>query len=339
MNNSITETPEETCNIVQDLLPLYYDDVCSPSSRKLVENHLKDCKKCQDTYNDLKNDTLDSVIKKEADSVLLKHEKHEKNAAYKTGVIIAGLLLIPILITFIVGLSSSDGLNTFAVVTASMLLVAAMTVVPLMAPQNKLTKCIVSGVFALLLIFFFVDRMYSSNEFMLWSVPTIFGLSIILFPFVIRGIKLPASLSDKKALITMLWDTLWLFLTIIEVCGHSKDIAGMKEGCIVAFVFVLAAWLIFFNARYLKTNRLIKSGFIVLIISIWTAFADDVCNFLIFGIKKITIKSVNFSNWTSNVCVNANVYTIVLISGAIIAMILFIAGVRKSITQKNKNKS
>lgn len=62
-----------------------------------------------------------------------------------------------------------------------MLLVAAMTVVPLMAQQKKLTKCIICGVFALLLIFFFVDRMYSSNEFMLWSVPTIFGLSIVLF--------------------------------------------------------------------------------------------------------------------------------------------------------------
>lgn len=91
----------------------------------------------------------------------------------------------------------------------------------------------------------FVDRMYSSNEFMLWSVPTIFGLSIILFPFVIRGIELPPVLSDKKALITMLWDTLWLFLTIIEVCGHTNDVAGMKAGCIIAFVFVLAAWLIF----------------------------------------------------------------------------------------------
>lgn len=181
MNNPITQSTDETCNIVQDLLPLYYDDVCSPSSKRLVEKHLKTCEKCQNTYNELKNDSIDSMIKKEADSVLKQHEKKEKSAAYKTGVIIAGLLLIPILITFIVCLSNGDGLNTFAVVTASMLLVAVMTVVPLMAQQKKLTKCIICGVFALLLIFFFVDRMYSSNEFMLWSVPTIFGLSIVLF--------------------------------------------------------------------------------------------------------------------------------------------------------------
>ena len=145
MNNPITQSTDETCNIVQDLLPLYYDDVCSPSSKRLVEKHLKTCEKCQNTYNELKNDSIDSMIKKEADSVLKQHQKKEKSAAYKTGVIIAGLLLIPILITFIVCLSNGGGLNTFAVVTASMLLVAAMTVVPLMAQQKKLTKCIICG--------------------------------------------------------------------------------------------------------------------------------------------------------------------------------------------------
>ena len=155
----------------------------SPTRRSFslgyFEKHLKACEKCQNTYNELKNDSIDSMIKKEADSVLKQHEKNEKTAAYKAGVIIAGLLLIPILITFIVCLSNGGGLNTFAVVTASMLLVVAMTVIPLMAQQKKLTKCIICGIFALLLIFFFVDRMYSSNEFMLWSVPTIFGLSIV----------------------------------------------------------------------------------------------------------------------------------------------------------------
>lgn len=158
MNNPITQSTDETCNIVQDLLPLYYDDVCSSSSKRLVEKHLKTCERCQNTYNKLKNDSIDSMIKKEADSVLKQHEKKEKSAAYKTGVIIAGLLLIPILITFTVCLSNGGGLNTFAVVTASMLLVAAMTVVPLMAQQKKLTKCIICGVFALLLIFFLLTE-------------------------------------------------------------------------------------------------------------------------------------------------------------------------------------
>lgn len=35
------------CKIVQDLLPLYHDGVCSEESRKLVETHLTDCEACR----------------------------------------------------------------------------------------------------------------------------------------------------------------------------------------------------------------------------------------------------------------------------------------------------
>lgn len=35
-----------SCNVVEDLLPLYHDGVCSGDSRTLVEEHLKSCKKC-----------------------------------------------------------------------------------------------------------------------------------------------------------------------------------------------------------------------------------------------------------------------------------------------------
>ena len=33
----------DKCEIVQDLLPLYYDDACSAVSRQLVEDHMKTC--------------------------------------------------------------------------------------------------------------------------------------------------------------------------------------------------------------------------------------------------------------------------------------------------------
>lgn len=36
-----------SCDIVQDLLPLYYDDVCSEDSKKMVEKHLLFCDSCQ----------------------------------------------------------------------------------------------------------------------------------------------------------------------------------------------------------------------------------------------------------------------------------------------------
>ena len=34
-----------SCNIIEDLLPLYVDDMVSEDSRQLVEEHLKACPK------------------------------------------------------------------------------------------------------------------------------------------------------------------------------------------------------------------------------------------------------------------------------------------------------
>ena len=36
-----------SCNIIEDLLPLYVDDMVSEDSRQLVEEHLKVCPTCR----------------------------------------------------------------------------------------------------------------------------------------------------------------------------------------------------------------------------------------------------------------------------------------------------
>ena len=35
------------CGIIQDLLPLYHDGVCSDKSRAAVEEHLQTCEACR----------------------------------------------------------------------------------------------------------------------------------------------------------------------------------------------------------------------------------------------------------------------------------------------------
>lgn len=126
----MNHNPNE-CDIVQDLLPLYYDHACSPASCELVRQHLADCADCEKIYEDLANHTIDNVIETESREILERHAKKERNLAYKAGIVIAALLLVPILITFIVSMAGGSGLGVFSVVTASMMLVAALTVVPL----------------------------------------------------------------------------------------------------------------------------------------------------------------------------------------------------------------
>ena len=55
----------KNCEIVQDLLPLYIDDVCSETSREMIREHLSGCPDCtkllkqmQDVMEGLKNNPL-----------------------------------------------------------------------------------------------------------------------------------------------------------------------------------------------------------------------------------------------------------------------------------------
>lgn len=315
------------CDVVQDLLPLYYDNACTSASKKMVEQHLMTCEKCKKTYEALRNITIDTVMKDEAEGILERHAKKERNMAYKAGIMIALILMVPVVITFIVSMSSGGGLGVFAVLTASMLLVASLSVVPLLSTQRRMTKSILASVIALLLIFFFVDRMNGGGEFVLWTIPTIFGLSIVFFPLVIRNITLPPILSDKKALITLTWDTLWLFLTIFEVCNHSGDIEGMRTGYTVSLILMTGVWLVFLVARYLPVNVWIKAGIILIISCIWMAFTTDVYAYFAEHKKQLTILSTNFSDWSTNICVNANVYTLILIFGGIVGGGLLVYGI------------
>ena len=43
-----------SCEVIRDLLPLYYDKVCSKESSMLVEEHLADCPQCSDELQKIK---------------------------------------------------------------------------------------------------------------------------------------------------------------------------------------------------------------------------------------------------------------------------------------------
>jgi len=49
------------CKVIEDLLPLYIDEVCSDESKRLVEEHLKECDACSSKLNAQKAEiTVDS---------------------------------------------------------------------------------------------------------------------------------------------------------------------------------------------------------------------------------------------------------------------------------------
>lgn len=47
-----------SCKIIEDLLPLYIDGVCSEESKEVVEEHLSECSRCEEMFKQMKSTCL-----------------------------------------------------------------------------------------------------------------------------------------------------------------------------------------------------------------------------------------------------------------------------------------
>ena len=93
---------ENECEIVQDLLLSYNDNVLNESSKKLVEEHLKTCKTCQEKLQEIKKDSeKEKEFTKEDIPEVDYLKKYRRNSTIKaivSPIIIILLILIGIYI-------------------------------------------------------------------------------------------------------------------------------------------------------------------------------------------------------------------------------------------------
>ncbi|MDE7435689.1 MAG: zf-HC2 domain-containing protein [Lachnospiraceae bacterium] len=327
------------CEVIQDLLPLYRDCVCSSSSRQMVEEHLEECADCRRIADRLQDTRLDSQLVKEKNGVLSAHAKKEQKKTVLIGMITAGVLLIPVLVCLICNLAIGHALDWFFIVLTSLLIVASLTVVPLTVPQNAGMWAILSATGSLILLILTVCIYSGGDWFFLVTIPTVFGLSVVFLPYVIYRLPLPEALARCKGLLTMLWDTIWLYATIV-ICGiHSADPEYWQVAIPITSICVLIPWVIFLMVRYTSMHPLSKAGCILWVLGIFGAFGNDLFMLLAFRKWDIRISHANLLTWEAawednltgefywNVA-DANVSLIVLIVCLVIGAVLFAAGCR-----------
>jgi len=80
------------CDVVQDLLPLYYDNVASKSSRKMVDEHIKTCQDCNEILEKLKDGSYRSYVN--ADKTEIGAFKVMKRKIFRKNLLIAGVSVI-----------------------------------------------------------------------------------------------------------------------------------------------------------------------------------------------------------------------------------------------------
>ena len=88
------------CNIVQDLMPLYEDHLCSQATREAVEEHLRECEVCSQQHNLIQSIAEPEVMvesKKERKAMAKSFKKIRKHwIASLVVLLVVMLLLIPV---------------------------------------------------------------------------------------------------------------------------------------------------------------------------------------------------------------------------------------------------
>lgn len=269
-----------SCDVVQDLLPLYVDGVCSADSRRLVDTHLADCDACRRVLADLQESEAEADFHADAKAVIGAHNKRQSKNAFALGVLIAVFLTGVMGVMLYVTLKGWSDWQTTVTVGASLLFLAGLTAVPLLASSKRLTKAIVFSTLALIMVILCEELFFgeeSGLEILQIITATIFAISLFAFPVVVRQAHLSEPLCHHKLVITMLWDSLWFVLMMLFLAvDFPQDMEFMMAGPLplvgaATLSLVAVAWLIALAVRYLKIHWLSKCGIAVVLLALWTA--------------------------------------------------------------------
>ena len=88
-----------SCELIRDLLPLYYDGVCSDTTKKIVEEHLADCKECSHILQKMSvslksTNSSEQEIEEEMFSGVAKKLKKSLCKSFAKGILLATLCFI-----------------------------------------------------------------------------------------------------------------------------------------------------------------------------------------------------------------------------------------------------
>ena len=380
------------CGIIRDLIPLYRDGVCGEESRKIVEEHLRGCADCREISECLNDTTIEQTLSRESESVLSKHEQKERRKAVSAGMIVSGILMIPVIVCLICNLAVGHSLDWFFIVLTALLTTASVIVVPLMTRERRLAKTV--GCFtASLLLLLLTTCLYSRGDwFFVTAGPVIFGISVIFLPFIINQLPLPPALKSRKALTVVLWDVLWLLLTLLTCCLYASGVwfgvaavpvvfglsvvilpflifqiplpgfmanhkgftvmlwdtlwlylviitcgiyggngAYWRPAFIITSWCALLPWTIFLTARYLKAHPMIKAGMITIVSGLFMSTMND---FILrvalaesdYSMYGPSLLKADLFDWSDNM-LNHNVSFLVLAGSLLIGIALIVSGI------------
>lgn len=237
---------------------------------------------------------------------------------------------------FICDLAINKTLSWFWIVLSALLLAFSFTNLPNLIKRNKLfflplleflSLCLLLGVCAI----------YSNgNWFFIACLSVLLGLVIIFVPIYISKYEIFSKIRKYGDFISIGVDFIMLNILLIVINGYTatNGFSSTEWYLIIALPIVLYVYFVL-NAllltRFLKTNKFIKTG-IVLILSSLSLYAPPLfINPNNPSIKKeldeVNVFRANLSNWNPNTNMENNIHLIALLSVLTIAVVFLAVGI------------
>lgn len=265
---------DRNCEIVRDLLPLYVDDICSPASRELVENHVGVCGECAGMLLRLKCREPDAALAAEKERVITRQARFFRRKSAVVGTVFASVLMVPVLVCLIVNLAVGQGLSWFFIVLSALLVAASVLVVPLMVPQYRFPLTFAAFCASLVLLFG-VCCLYSGGRwFFIASFASLFGLTVLLGPVLAACEPIRSRFPRSRWILLLGADTLLYALMMLSIGAASRSPQSSSIAFAVSLPVLLTVWLIFAVCRWLPLHRLIRAGIVFGILGAAFSFGD-----------------------------------------------------------------
>ena len=171
-------------------------------------------------------------------------------------------------------LASSHTLDWFFIVLASLMMAASLTLAPALAALHPVLRhcraAVALGGFTVSLeLLLLTCCLYSGGSwFPVAGISVLFGLSLVLLPFLLPTLPLPACMAGRKTSVYLITETVLLLLLLLISCLYTGG--GWFLMAAVSVVFGLGFWIVPVLLWQLPLPDALKSHKLLLYFSIQT---------------------------------------------------------------------
>ncbi|MBX4263986.1 helix-turn-helix domain-containing protein [Clostridium estertheticum] len=243
---------------------------------------------------------------------------------------------ISLLVCFICNLAAQHMLSWFFIVLTAELIAFTLTLLPVLV-TNYRGLITLGAFFTSLVLLLMTCCIYTDGDwFLVTFIPLLFGMTVVFLPIILNRIWLPEFLSNKKALLCFMADTVLLLLLIFVCAMYSGGGWFLTKGLPITLFCLIIPWSMMLIIRYSRIDGLLKTSACFAVICVFDYFIEGLIN-KILGIKPYVFGfQYNFHNWGDEY-MNGNIHMIILILLLGMTVSFAIAGIMKSINKRSQN--